>query len=345
MAEISVILPVHNADKWLDACLDSVVRQSFPGRLELSVYFDECHDGSENIVDTWAPRLKQRDIQLVASGHHDATPRGVGYAKNQAVRQSKGQYLAFLDSDDVMHCDRVAEQHAAATTHPSAIVGSQFHREPEGSTARFTDWANSLTQEQLYTQIYTSHGPTVIMPTWFCSREVFDKVGGFDEGGKGVPEDLLFFYKHIELGGGVYRVDRDLLMYRYHQEAVTFSISEQTIWNHRVIFLEKQVLSKWQAFTIWNAGKQGRKLFRSLTPENQAKVVFFCDVDKNKISKGYYVYEESKSQPKPRIPVISFKDAKPPFIICVKMGLTEGGFENNLESLNLKEGADFYHFN
>ena len=33
-------------------------------------------------------------------------------------------------------------------------------------------------------QIYTSHGPTVIMPTWFCKREIFDTVGGFDEGGK-----------------------------------------------------------------------------------------------------------------------------------------------------------------
>lgn len=33
-------------------------------------------------------------------------------------------------------------------------------------------------------QVYTSHGPTVIMPTWFCSRSWFLKVGPFDEGGK-----------------------------------------------------------------------------------------------------------------------------------------------------------------
>lgn len=36
----------------------------------------------------------------------------------------------------------------------------------------------------LVSQVYTSHGPTVIMPTWFCSRNWFRKVGPFDEGGK-----------------------------------------------------------------------------------------------------------------------------------------------------------------
>ena len=48
----------------------------------------------------------------------------------------------------------------------------------------------------------------------------------------------------------------------------------ETIWKHRVEFLQKQLLSKWDSFTIWNAGKQGRKLYRSLTAENQSKVMF-----------------------------------------------------------------------
>lgn len=44
-------------------------------------------------------------------------------------------------------------------------------------------------------QVYTSHGPTVIMPTWCCMRQVFDRVGGFDEGGKvhGLQELLSLF--------------------------------------------------------------------------------------------------------------------------------------------------------
>ncbi|XP_030063907.1 queuosine-tRNA galactosyltransferase isoform X4 [Microcaecilia unicolor] len=194
-------------------------------------------------------------------------------------------------------------------------------------------------------EVFTSHGPTVIMPTWFCSREWFCHIGKFDEGGEGVPEDLLFFYRHLQKGGEVLRVDQCLLQYRYHPEAATHSVLEETIWNHRVKFLQDKVLAHWKSFTIWNAGKQGRKLYRSLLPANQRKVVAFCDVDKNKIAKEFYTYEESKERPKPKIPIQHFRDAQGPFIICVKLDLTAGDFEENLKSLNLKEGVDYFHFN
>ena len=55
------------------------------------------------------------------------------------------------------------------------IVGCRFVRDPPDSTVRFTRWANTLTPEQLQLQVFMSHGPTVIMPTWFCHRSVFDQ--------------------------------------------------------------------------------------------------------------------------------------------------------------------------
>nr|XP_036853533.1 UDP-GlcNAc:betaGal beta-1,3-N-acetylglucosaminyltransferase-like protein 1 isoform X10 [Manis javanica]XP_036853534.1 UDP-GlcNAc:betaGal beta-1,3-N-acetylglucosaminyltransferase-like protein 1 isoform X10 [Manis javanica] len=65
------------------------------------------------------------------------------------------------------------------------------------------------------------------MPTWFCSRAWFSHVGPFDEGGRGVPEDLLFFYNHLRKGGGVIRVDQSLLLYRYHPHAATHAVLEK----------------------------------------------------------------------------------------------------------------------
>lgn len=43
---------------------------------------------------------------------------------------------------------------------------------------------------------------------------------------QGVPEDLLLFYNHLREGGGVFRVDRSLLLYRYHPNAATHSVLE-----------------------------------------------------------------------------------------------------------------------
>lgn len=344
-AEVSVIMPVYNASDWLDECLQSILQQDFQGHMELSVYDDGSTDNSREIIDSWRERMEERGVSMVMSGHNSASPRGVGFAKNQAVCQSSGRFLCFQDADDVMRPQRVRLQHEAAVLNPTAIVGCKVCRVPEGSTERYTRWINSLTPDQLITQVYTSHGPTVIMPTWFCSCDWFQKVGPFDEGGKGVPEDLLFFYESLRHGGGVVRVDECSLVYRYHEHAATRSVLEETIWRLRVDFLQERVLSQWESFTIWNAGKQGRKLYRSLTPTNQKKVKAFCDVDQNKIQKGFYTYEESKEQPKPKIPVLHFTNASPPFIVCVKLDMTDGAMEENLRSLQLTEGKHYYHFN
>ncbi|XP_040100860.1 UDP-GlcNAc:betaGal beta-1,3-N-acetylglucosaminyltransferase-like protein 1 isoform X2 [Oryx dammah] len=252
--------------------------------------------------------------------------------------------LLLPEEDDVMMPQRVRLQHEAALRHPKSIIGCQVTREPPNSTERYTRWINQLAPDQLLTQVFTSNGPTVIMPTWFCSRAWFAHVGPFDEGGRGVPEDLLFFYEHLRKGGGVVRVDQSLLLYRYHPGAATHSVLETTIWAHRVRFLEEQALPHWATFTIWNAGRQGRRLYRSLTAGSQHKVAAFCDVDENKIRKGFYCYEDSQERPKPRIPVLHFRAARPPFVICVKLDLTGGAFEDNLRSLNLQEGRDFLHF-
>ncbi|XP_059720290.1 UDP-GlcNAc:betaGal beta-1,3-N-acetylglucosaminyltransferase-like protein 1 isoform X4 [Haemorhous mexicanus] len=310
--QVSIILPVHNSECWLDECLKSVWEQDFKGTMELSIFNDASKDGSAEIIEKWKIKLEEVGVSVIIGTNNSSQPRGVGFAKNQAVIQSSGTYLCFLDSDDVMMPQRVRLQHQVAIQHPNSIIGCQVRREPLDSTERYTRWINNLSQEQLLTQVFTSHGPTVVMPTWFCSREWFFHVGRFDEGGKGVPEDLLFFYDHLQKGGGVFRVNHCLLLYRYHPQAATHSVLEETIWNHRVRFLEDRVLSSWTSFTIWNAGKQGKKLYRSLSPANQKKVTAFCDVDEKKITKGFYTYEESESLAAPKTKLASNLSASVP---------------------------------
>ncbi|XP_063060722.1 UDP-GlcNAc:betaGal beta-1,3-N-acetylglucosaminyltransferase-like protein 1 [Engraulis encrasicolus] len=343
--DVSVIMPVYNAACWLEECLSAILNQDFRGAMELSVFDDASTDGSRSMIEEWRSRFEERGISMVISGHTSDKPKGVGFAKNQAVAQSTGRYLCFQDADDVMMPERVRLQYEAAVLNANTIVGCQVRRLPEGSTERYTRWINTINQDQLQTQIFTSHGPTVIMPTWLLSRDWFLKIGPFNEGGKGVPEDLLMFYENVRQGGRLQRVDECLLLYRYHEHAATHSVLEETIWDLRVSFLQERVLGQWESFTIWNAGKQGRKLYRSLSPANQKKVKAFCDVDENKIKKGFYTYEDSKERPKPKVPVVHYTASTPPYIVCVKLDMTGGVLEQNLHSLQLKEGVDYYHFN
>lgn len=203
-----------------------------------------------------------------------------------------------------------------------------------------------MPQDKLEVQIYTAHGPTVIMPTWFCHRNVFDIVGGF-ETGRGVPEDLIFFYNHLDRAGKIERVDDVLLTYTYHPNAATFDVKSDTIWNLRLCHLVKNVLSQkpWNGgFTIWNAGKQGRRFYRSLPQDMKLLVRSFCDVDHKLIGTYYTYYDEEQRKEVGKIPILSFLAAKPPLIICFKLDLSKGAFEKNLKSLNFVEGRDYILF-
>lgn len=351
---ISIIICVRNSEKYLEECLESIAQQNFDHNLlELSIYDDGSSDRSLDIIRSWynqycSTHHQDNRIRLIINSNPDKDqPKGVGGAKNHAIAQSNGNYLCFFDSDDIMDPERILKQYEICKQNPDCIVGCKVRRIPENSTPRYIEWANNLTENQLTQQIYTCFGPTILMPTWFCTRQCFHKIGAFDQSdSKGIPEDLIFFYKHIRNGGGIKRVDDILLTYRYHSEATTFSVLDETIWNIRLAELEKNVLGKWNQFMIWNAGKEGRRFYRCLSEQNRSKVQAFCDVDQKKLAKKFYVYETCIKgiKDKPKIPIIHFSKLKPPIVICIKLGLTNGQFEQNLHSMNLKESIDFVHF-
>jgi hypothetical protein len=75
----------------------------------------------------------------------------------------------------------------------------------------------------------TSYHLSITIKIVFAILFLLNRVGGFDEKGKGTPEDLIFFYRHLDLKGRIYRVDEVLLVYRYHPDQATFSIDESVL--------------------------------------------------------------------------------------------------------------------
>lgn len=345
MFDISIIIPIYNGEKWIETCMKSIATQTIletETKIEIVVHNDGSSDKSQELLEHWCKYFANRDVPFIMS--KSVMSRGVGAAKNAAVKLSSGKFLCFQDIDDVMLPNRILLQYEATKCNHNALTGSKIFRQPLNSTPRLVRWANNLTNSQLKLQVYTSNGPTLLMPTWFCHRSVYDRVGGFVETGSGTPEDLIFFYAHIDAGGDLHRVDDTLLIYTYHEGAATFSVKRECIWKIQLNRLEKHVLCNWEHFTIWNAGKAGRKLVRSLNPEILKKVQMFCDVDTNKIGKTIEFYSPAKREVILKLPVIHFSAAQPPLLICVKLDLTNGEFERNLKSLNFIEGTDYIIF-
>lgn len=95
MKLLSIIIPVYNAVNYFIACLDSIVQQSALN-IEVVIVNDGSTDNSGNIANNYAQRY---DFIKVIHQRN----QGVSTARNRAIQESTGEYLVFLDSDDVLY--------------------------------------------------------------------------------------------------------------------------------------------------------------------------------------------------------------------------------------------------
>lgn len=92
MVETSIIVPVYNAEKYLDRCVNSILNQTYRD-FELILVDDGSRDGSGKLVDTYA----DKDPRVIVIHQEN---KGVSAARNKGISIAKGKYMAFVDADD-----------------------------------------------------------------------------------------------------------------------------------------------------------------------------------------------------------------------------------------------------
>ncbi len=101
--EVSVIMPVHNSEAYLETAARSVLSQDYPS-LELILIDDASGDGSRKMIRKLAAQDQRvRTIFLQES-------LGPAGARNSGIEVAKGQFIAFLDSDDVWDTEKLGQQ-------------------------------------------------------------------------------------------------------------------------------------------------------------------------------------------------------------------------------------------
>lgn len=89
---ISVIIPAYNVEKYLNRCLDSLTEQNYKN-LEIIIIDDGSSDRTGEICDVW----KEKDDRIIVIHQENA---GLSAARNSGLKIAKGDYIAFVDSDD-----------------------------------------------------------------------------------------------------------------------------------------------------------------------------------------------------------------------------------------------------
>jgi len=225
MPAISVVIPAFNRADWIIPTLRSVQNQTF-GDFEVIVVDDGSTDNTAEIIAGF--QADEPGIRLI---RHD-TNRGVSAARNSGIAAAGGDYIAFLDSDDLWRPQKLEKQFERMENLPRA------QREDTFCFTHFIHQWKEYPQDfvVLMKDAYVPEGESLPVPipyddnrltrlvgtralwhgvgsTLFAHRRAIEKNGGFREG-LGYGEDTEYVIRHIANGGMVTAVPRFLMIYR-----------------------------------------------------------------------------------------------------------------------------------
>lgn len=192
---ISILIPCYNAAPWLAETLESALAQTWPNK-EIIVVDDGSTDESPAI----AQRFAAREVRCFTQPN-----AGASAARNHAVREARGDFLQFLDADDLLSPGKLTAQMSVLTTRSANTVAScawgRFTSDP--ARASFVDEA--VFRDFSPVDFLTLAGETGAMmhpAAWLVPRRVADQAGPWDES-LSLNDDGEYFCRVLLASAGV----------------------------------------------------------------------------------------------------------------------------------------------
>jgi glycosyltransferase involved in cell wall biosynthesis len=203
-------MPAYNAGRYVEEAIRSVLEQSFAD-FELVVVDDGSADDTRAIVD----RLAAQDPRIRLFSRPNTGLVGV---RNDTLAAARGEFLAFLDADDIALPGRFERQLAFLRGHPEyAMVASRVVViDPEGEPLRVMGQA--LDHEDLLRGLLGAEGQLVYNSSVMARRALAERAGGYRPG-TDPSEDLDLFLRIAELGRMTCQAE-PMTLYREHLRKV-----------------------------------------------------------------------------------------------------------------------------
>ena len=213
---VSVIMAVHNEERFLAEAVESVLAQEYTD-FEVIISDDGSTDATAQIANTFAQRAPER-IRVIRAERNQGKP----FALNRALAVRRGQLISWLDGDDVMLPGKLARQVAVLDAHPGAAGCSHdadvFESESGRTMGRFSTIYNGAPLrsggiELLFDPTYKMLPSATMIRSKFCPDRGFDERLQF-------TNDWLFDIEVFRHGGCI-AIDEVLVRYRRHSDNFT----------------------------------------------------------------------------------------------------------------------------
>lgn len=218
MEKVSIISPVYNASKYLKACIESVLEQTYEN-FELILINDKSTDDSLNICKSYSDdRIKIIDLEKNV---------GVCEARNIGIKSSSGRYIAFLDSDDMWKKDKLFKQIKFMQEKNAKVSCTAYERVNEkGNFIGDIRPKNIIIYEDMLKNNYVGC-LTLIYDTNFFGKKYFKQMNK--------NEDYLLWLELIKQSKYIYCLNEILASYR-------------VLKNSRSSSKIKVIISRWEIY-------------------------------------------------------------------------------------------------
>lgn len=223
---ISCIVPAFNSERYLAEAIDSILAQSYRP-IEVVVADDGSEDGTSEIAETYGP-----PVQVVRQAS-----QGPAATRNFGLRASRGDFVAFLDADDLWHPEKLARQIERFEVRPELDV-SVTHAQ--------MFWIDSLAEEARSYENMARSGPVpgYATTTVLGRRTLFTRVGDFDTG-LWFSDATDWFVRAAEAGAVIELMDDVLVYHRMHDRNLTRRRSEAS--RDEFLLIAKRMLDRRRA--------------------------------------------------------------------------------------------------
>lgn len=185
---VSVIIPCYNVENYIAEGIESVLAQTYP-HFELILVDNNSSDGTYEILQQYAQQFPGK-IQVFAQ-----IKPGAPAARNLGLVHATGNWIQFLDADDLMLPDKLTDQLAMVHTNTPLVVGTPRYQKLDGSTFIMEPWEDPIMG--LFDGL--SQGNTCCN-LW--NRKYLDRVGGWDESLQ-FQQDYDLIFRMVQLNPAV----------------------------------------------------------------------------------------------------------------------------------------------
>ncbi len=224
---VSVVIPVHNAEKYIYDAMMSVVSQRY-GDWEMILINDHSEDNSVEIIKDFIHQRKEKgapqEIRLLETA---GDRRGAANARNTGINAAKGRFVAFLDADDLWEPEKLSEQMEFQEK-----IGAEF----TFTGYEFADETGVSVDKIVNVPFRMDYMAALKNTTIFTSTVIFDveKLGKELIHMPDVPsEDTACWWKVLKTGIPAWGLNRPLTIYR--RSGGTLSSNKLTaikrVWN------------------------------------------------------------------------------------------------------------------